>query len=244
MAEKTEYRIIHTAVTGSTNSDAKRLGMAGESDLMILADRQTDGRGRLGRSFISDEGGLYMTMLFAKHIRPTDALKVTVYTSLCVSRAIDRLMGLAPKIKWVNDIYLGGKKLSGILCEGLLGEDGNFTHVVVGIGLNVSGELPEEIRDIATALDEHTTSLPKIKTLAKEIADEMYRLSAWDFSDILREYKNRSCVLGKRVRVKRLGREEYTALAVDVDSDGALVLRLDNGGEERLATGEISVKVE
>ena len=244
MTAQPRYKTVCVPVTASTNSDAKAYARECDGDVMFLAKRQTQGRGRLGRTFVSNEGGLYMSMLFKKRLLPSAALKVTVYASLCVARAVKRLSGLDTEIKWVNDIYLGGKKLCGILCEGVMGEDGALSHLIVGIGLNVGGALPDEIDRIATALSHHTDRAVDIHELAEAIADEMYALSECSFESILSEYRTKSFVLGRRIRVIRPDGTEYFADALDIDSDGALIIKTDGGATERLATGEISIRAE
>lgn len=229
-------------LTESTNKLAKSEVNTALSDKLFVAARQSAGRGRLGRSFVSDEGGLYMTLLFSGKRRAEDALKITIYAAVCVARALEALADVKVKIKWVNDLFLAGKKLAGILCEGVFDGDGNV-RAVLGIGLNVHGALSAEISDIATTLSEHTERPVDIAELAARITAEIYSCADWDFPKVIEEYRARSLVIGKEVRViKPLA--EYSATVLDVDERGALVIRLPDGEVEHLDTGEVSIRLD
>lgn len=226
---------------GSTNGVAKAAPLGATRDGLYIAKSQSAGRGRLGRSFVSDEGGLYMTLRFERMLAPASATRATVYTAVAVSRAVEGLTGLSPKIKWVNDVLLGKKKLAGILCEGIVGDGGMISVLAVGIGINVLTVPSGEVGEIATALCEHTQECPDPITLAAAVTEQMYAMQNMIFSDVLNLYRERCAVFGKRVRViKPTG--EYFATAVEIDDDGALVIKTDDGGTEHLTTGEVSVR--
>ncbi len=229
-------------VIESTSTAAKSDAGRAECDVLYVARRQTAGRGRLGRSFISPEGGLYMSFLFCGERRAEDALKMTVYAAVCVARAIEALTGLDVKIKWVNDLFLGEKKLAGILCEGVFDTRGGICAAVLGIGVNLVGDLGLEIKDIATTLSEHTECVPSAEELLVKIVEELYSLSGERFADVLCEYRRRSCVIGKRVKVLKAD-SEYYATATDIDEAGRLVLQKEDGSCEHLMTGEVSVRL-
>lgn len=237
-----DVEIIYKEVTSSTNEIAKLAPRGVSKDQIYVAQEQTAGRGRLGRSFVSDTGGLYMTLRFERRLPPMVATKITVFAAVAVARVIERLTSLTPMIKWVNDIFIGDKKLAGILCEGVTDENGELAVIALGIGVNVFGTLSPEIAEIATTLSAHTEAAPDIPTLAAETVKEIYSLKDTPFSLIIDEYRRRSLVIGRRVRVLRQN-EEYHALARGIDDSGALVLERDNGKEEHLATGEISVRL-
>ncbi len=233
--------IICFEETDSTNKDAKTAARDVCGDTLFIAGRQTAGRGRLGRSFSSDGGGLYMTLLLKREMEPDYALKLTVTAAVCVKRALKRLRVPEVGIKWVNDIFLGEKKLAGILCEGACDEFGRITHAALGIGLNISPLSDEGLSDIATSLSEHMEAAPSKELLAAFITEEIYRALGERFSDILSEYKKSSVLIGRDVRVVKLSRE-YHAHVLDIDESGALVLLLDGGKVEHLCTGEVSVR--
>ena len=234
-------KIICFDLTGSTNRDAKDSASLLEGDALFVAKKQDTGRGRLGRSFSSGEGGLYMSLLFKRKMIPEDAVKITVYTAVCVRRAIKRLTGFDTSIKWVNDIFVGEKKLAGILCEGACDEFGQITHAVVGIGLNVLPVCDPSLSDIATSLSEHITELPTPLEIAAAITEEMYAESGESFESVISEYKNASCIIGRRVKVIN-PTEEYYAIAIDIDEDGALIVEMQDGAKKKLTSGDVSVR--
>ncbi|MBR2466648.1 MAG: biotin--[Clostridia bacterium] len=237
-----ELDIISFEETDSTNKDAKAVAKDTARDALFIAERQTAGRGRLGRSFSSDGGGLYMTLLLKRKMEPDDALKLTVTAAVCVARAVKKLCAIEVGIKWVNDIFLDGKKLAGILCEGACDEFGKITHAVLGIGLNIFPPSDEALSDIATALSEHMEAVPSKELLAAFITEEIYLALGESFSDVLSEYKKHSVLIGRDVRVIKLSCE-YSARVLDIDDKGALVLLLESGEIEHLGTGEVSVRL-
>ena len=154
----------------------------GTHDAVFLADSQTAGRGRLGRSFLSPAGrGIYLSILTARLPRGEDAVSVTAYAAVAVCRAIERLTSLSPVIKWVNDIYVGGRKVAGILAQGIVAPGSNeLSGVVMGVGINVLGkELDPEIDAIATTL-EREGDAPDRERLVTEIISRL-----WSYCPIL-----------------------------------------------------------
>ena len=172
---------------------------------------------------------------------PEDAVKITVYTAVCVRRAIKRLTGLDTSIKWVNDVFVGEKKLAGILCEGACDEFGQITHAVAGIGLNVLPVCDPSLSDIATSLSEHIKVYPTPFELAAAITEEMYGAKGEFFASVISEYKSVSSVIGRRVKVIN-PTEEYFAFASDIDDDGALIVEMQDGTKKRIASGEVSIR--
>lgn len=235
-------KVIRIKETESTNDLAKEYAKNGEEEgVVIVADSQTKGKGRLGRSFFSPYGtGLYMSVILRPGVE-RNGLLITSFASVAVCRAIKKVCGASPKIKWVNDVYLGGKKVCGILTESLIFE-GKAEYIILGIGLNVNGgEFPENIRDIATSIEKETFKKQDKEALLKEILNELDELyKSYENGDFLKESKELSCVLGKEVKVIR-GNEIYTAKAVDIDSLGGLVIERD-GKKETLNSGEVSIR--
>lgn len=218
------------SVTESTNLYLKteaRQGAAGPR--LVLADRQTGGRGRLGRSFQSPVGtGLYMSLLLPM---PAGGPPVTITAAVAVCLAIEELTGLSPKIKWVNDLFLRGKKVCGILAEGV------ENQVVVGIGVNVrtpEGGFPGA--PIAGTLEADV----RRDALAGRIAAHfLHLLETGDASAILAAYRARMPLIGATVTYTR-GDAIKTARILGVDADGGLTV--DCGGQtETLRAGEISL---
>lgn len=236
-----DINIVWLDFTGSTNTDAKLFARDAVFDAVFVADRQTAGRGRLGRSFSSDGGGLYMSLLFKRTLLPDEAMKITVYAAVCAARVIKRLTELDVKVKWVNDLFLGKKKLAGILCEGACDEFGKITHAVLGIGINIFKPEDPEISDIATSLSEHTDYLPSKEELAAAFICEMYTQAERDFISVINEYRSLSLLDGRRVTVIKPA-EQYSARVLGIDDLGALVIENEDGKKEYLATGEVSVR--
>ena len=239
-------KIIFYEDTDSTNTRAREYAnenlTENRSPVVFLAKRQSAGRGRRGRSFSSLSGGIYMSILTYPDadFNPTE---ITAYAAVALSRAIKKISGVEACIKWVNDLYIGGKKLAGILCEGEFDEKGKILYSVCGMGINVyKNELPEEISNIATSLEAEGVRTD-INSLSAEIIVEF--LEGWKGAaskENLDEYKARSIVLGREITVIRPN-ESYAATAVDILDDYSLLVRLPSGVCERVFTGEVSTKI-
>ena len=226
--------------TGSTNNECKALVAAGCSGYtLVVAKRQTAGKGRLGRSFYSPEGSIYMSLAFPVNMDISDAVKLTTAASVAVVKAIEGLTSHRPLIKWVNDVYLDGKKICGILTEGVTDmESGSVGHMVIGIGLNCgSGEFPEELRDIAASMDRQGAG--RCAIIAAILRELTACIEGAEFMDF---YRSRSFVLGKEINCIKNG-TVTPAVAIAIDDSGALVVRTDDGAQQVLNTGEISVRV-
>ncbi len=237
-------KIFALRETDSTNNEAKRLLADGlDTNALIVADSQTSGRGRRGRSFYSPpDSGLYMSLILRKDLALADGLTLTTLTAVAVSRVIRRLTGKLPAIKWVNDIYLGDKKICGILTEAVTNiESGRIDSVVIGIGINVNtADFPAELRSTAGSLE--TNSLTRGE-LAAAVAGEVLTMTD-DISNrsYLDEYRELSMVIGKNIAFYRINTVQYAA-AVGIDNSGGLIVRLQDGSEETLSSGEITVRL-
>lgn len=231
----TVYRSID-----STNNEAKRYAMLGAPHgTIIAADAQTNGRGRRGKSFYSPAGtGLYLSVV----LRPEKPLSDCVYTTIASADAladtIEELTDCEPKIKWVNDIIVNGRKVCGILTEAVSDiESGMAETVIVGVGLNVTTEdFPPEISRTAGSLRCSATRNSLAAGIISRIIEYTRRA---DSRELLDRYRSRSAVLGQTVGFIRNG-ETVTALADSIDDDGSLIVRTENG-IERLRSGEISI---
>lgn len=215
---------------------------------VIIADSQTGGRGRLGRSFCSPPGaGLYMSILLRPDLVPEQSVLITAAAAAAAAEAVEAVSGVTVGIKWVNDIFYNNKKLCGILTEGSVAPSGNkLSYAVLGIGLNIYEPpcgFPPEIADVACAL--YPTPLPGFKLrLAAEILKRFYKLyRALPNKDFLEIYRSHSAVIGKRVRLFS-GNGEYFATAISIDDDCALTVKTDDGRLRRLNHGEISLRID
>lgn len=212
----------------STSDECRRRLAAGENRCLVLAQRQTLGRGRSGKSFVSPEGGLYMSMLM--EMQP-DTVGLTCRAAVETAETIELLTGKSCGIKWVNDLYYQGKKVCGILAEAV-GE-----HVILGIGVNLTPvPLPEELEQIAGFLDCGDVR----EALAAEIAGRFFRERGRE--DYMEEYRRRSVVLGEMLSC-RTGDRTFSALAVGIDDDGGLTV-LGPEGRETLRFGEVFLKMQ
>lgn len=207
----------------STNTYLKELARHGAPHgTVVLADHQTDGRGRRGRSFSSPEGGLYLSVL----LRQAPDLRLTPMAAEAARRAIREASGLESRIKWINDLVYGGKKLCGILTE-LCGD-----AVVIGIGINCRG-IPHEV---ATSLEESGYPCDRSRLAAAVIA-QLSRMHP----DWMQDYKAHCLTVGQDVQLIQNGAVRF-AHADGIDDMGALLVTLEDGTKERIFSGEASVR--
>lgn len=244
-----KHEILVCRCVDSTNQEVKRRALSGaEQGLVILAEEQTAGKGRRGRSFYSPPGaGIYMSALF----RPTterakDIVLITTAASVAVCRAIRRVLREEPEIKWVNDVYLRGKKICGILTEAVSDfESGRIDTVVVGIGINYrmpEEDIPEDLRDIVGSVCTGEISAPR-NSLVAAVINELFDLyDGLSEKSFMEDYRRWSNVLGKEVRFSSGDDWEY-GTAVDIDEDGGLIVRKKDGSELVLRTGEITLRL-
>ncbi len=231
--------------TGSTNEDLKKRLQAPHGTA-LLALRQTGGKGRLGRQFSSPQGGLYLSLLLRPQRPPEALLHLTAMAAVAVRRAILRRWGLDVKIKWTNDLVYEGKKLCGILTELVMAEDG-LPRIIVGVGLNCNGlleDFPEELRSMVTSIRLLTGKTVDVPAAAEGILEELYQMDRVLFTEKaawLREYEAACITVGREVRIVR-GQEERFATALGIDENGGLRVRLSEGREETISTGEVSVR--
>ncbi len=236
-ADISEIFVLETV--NSTNLYAKELAAkGGKSNTVVLANHQTAGRGRLGREFYSpSDTGLYMSILIRNEQVSLDPSGLTVAAGVAVCRAISTVCHRNPQIKWVNDIFLDGKKVCGILAESGY-ESGVLSYVVTGIGLNISTEVfPGELSSIAGSLGGNINR----SIIAGEIIKEFYRLiPLCGGRELIDEYKELSLVLGKKITFTKEGRE-YSGIATDINIEGNLIVSLENSETVTLKSGEISL---
>ena len=233
----------------STNNELKRRADTAPDGLAVLAQEQTGGRGRLGRSFVSPAGkGLYLSVLLRPQCVLADAGMLTAWTAVAVCRALERCCGVRAGIKWPNDIVLEDRKLCGILTElELEAETAALRHVIVGVGINVSQDAADfgpEVAPVAISLAQALGQAPRRSQLAAEVLsalDDLYRAFPAQKADYLARYRALCVTAGRAVRVLRPG-QVRTGTAEAVNEDFALLVRWDNGEQEALSSGEVSVR--
>ncbi len=228
---------------GSTNDEARKYAARGSGkNAFFIAREQTSGRGRRGRAFVSREGGLYISYLLHPKLPASEAIMLTVFSAVALAKTVDETCGAKPKIKWVNDLFLGGKKLAGILAEGEFCEDGTgFKHAVVGIGINLHGKsVPEELSGIATTLEIETGARVDIVEFAQNLAKRLASFEESLSESYMNEYRSRSLVIGKRVGLVSSG-ESFSATVLGIEDDGAIRVMLDEGEEKIFYSAEIGI---
>lgn len=230
-------------IVDSTNSEAKRMIADGLSETAIIAaETQSAGRGRRGRSFFSpSKSGIYFSAVLHPDITLEDAASITAAAAVAVADSIKSATKKDPKIKWVNDIFIDGKKVCGILTEAISDfESGTVQAIVVGIGVNLTtGEFPEEISAVAGSVDENLNRcaliadiFSRLSALCSELPDKRF----------MNDYRNYSLVLGKPVTFTRNG-VTYSAVANSITDGGELEVTTDSGETMLLNSGEISIKL-
>lgn len=236
--------ILVLADTDSTNRVGKEMARAGAKEgTLIVALSQSGGRGRLGRTFFSPKGGIYMSLLLRPSLPMEHFLRITTAAAVAVARAVEKVTGKETGIKWVNDIFMNGKKVCGILCEAGTGAETQKTEfAVLGIGINVRKQtVPEELKDIVGCLEDFSEEVNPNLLIAQVLREFFGMYEKLSESSYMEEYKKRSVLIGKTVTVPD-ERGTYTALVTDIDEEGRLVV--DAKGEiRRIGAGEVSVRL-
>ena len=234
--------------TDTTNNRARELALEGAPEgTLVVAEKQTAGRGRRGKVWESPLGtGIWMSLVLRPQIMPAEASVLTLLCGLATAEAIEAETGLSAGIKWPNDILINGKKAVGILTE-MDCEMSEVHFVIPGIGINVNtASFPPEIAEIATSLYLEcgkTVSRRRLVHKVLERLEEHYEtfLRTGSFDAMLEDYRKHCITLGKEVHV--LGREPFFAEALDITPEGELLVRrADNGKEEVVFSGEVSIR--
>ncbi|MCL1842962.1 MAG: biotin--[acetyl-CoA-carboxylase] ligase [Defluviitaleaceae bacterium] len=237
--------IMHSSLD-STNAEAKRMAITNaKHGTVIIADHQTDGKGRYGRSFFSPKGhGIYMSFILhpPKIFQEVPTL-VTIFAAVAVCEAIEIVCKKKPQIKWVNDIFLDGKKICGISTEAVTDlESGSIQWFVLGIGVNFtmpeSGIPPEFEQTIGAIYSEKPNTARNY--LAAEIINNISKLVRQN-KTFVEKYRSRLMMLGEKITVYGMGKE-YEATAIDIDEIGQLLVKTTDGEMHLLSSGEVSVK--
>ena len=238
------WQVQHLTETDSTNTVAKRLAAEGAPEgTVIVADRQTSGKGRLGRSFHAPMGGLYLSLVIRPELPLIDMMKVTACAASAVYCALQDV-GVTAQIKWVNDLFLNGRKICGILTESSFNAElMTPDYLVIGIGINLhpAPHLPEVLKPILTDLTTETGSAPLRCVLSAGILRHLEAyLSGIQAHTFLDVYRDNSCTIGRRVRVMLNG-VPCEALAVGFAEDAGLIVRCDDGSEHTIRTGSAEI---
>ena len=239
-----ECEIILFDEVDSTNTQAKAYAQKGAfKPTLFLAESQSAGRGRQGKSFYSPKDtGLYMTLLYPASGQVFNAVRITAKASAAVVKGLEQLTDAELSIKWVNDIMLDGKKICGILCESVTEKDNvTLRGLVIGVGVNLStSDFPDDIKDRAGSLN--SLGIDKNEAAAAIAKELIFEASHLQDTAYLTLYRERSCVTGREIVYTENG-ESRQGFAEAIDDNGALIVRRGDGSHTVLMSGEISVRV-
>jgi len=233
--------------TGSTNDIADKLARDGVAEgVVVFAESQTKGRGRLGREWISPPGlGLWFSVLLRPQLPPSSVTQLTIAAATAVARALRSQTGLTPQIKWPNDILIRGRKAVGILTE-LSAELDRVRHVVIGIGVDVNAEsFPGELAAVATSLalaaGRRFSRGDIAAAILQELDHDYARITKGEFAALAEEWEQQCVTLGQRVQI-HIGNRTVSGRCESLDNDGALLVRTDHGHLERIIGGDVVVE--
>ncbi len=230
---------------------------------IFIAEKQTAGRGRLGRTFVSPEKtGIYISVIYAPKGGITNPARLTACAAVAICRAIKNVIcklpegtSIEPQIKWINDIFVNGKKVCGVLAEGVANfESGMIEAAVVGMGINIKKNTTAfegQLADVVGTLEDATSAKISRLEIAAEIAGQVLKIFEEDASceaahkAIIKEYKEASFLIGRELTVYPLIGDEkssYKATATDIDDNAGLIVTLEDGSKRTLSSGEVSLK--
>jgi BirA family biotin operon repressor/biotin-[acetyl-CoA-carboxylase] ligase len=239
--------VVYYPEVDSTNEIARQLALQGAAEgTLVVAERQTKGKGRLGRTWISPEGeGLWFSLILRPKMLPQEAPRATLVAAVAVAQALRQETGLNIRIKWPNDLLLEGKKITGILTE-MNSEIGRINFLVVGIGINVNlnfETIPPEISATATSLSAYLTQPVSRLVLLQRCLEELEKYyELWQkgaFPEILVEWRQLSATLGNQVQIKMFD-DTIEGFAEEVELDGSLRLRLADGSVYQVIAGDVA----
>ncbi len=244
-----QNHILYFDTLPSTNDHAKLLAQQGAPEgTVVIAGSQTAGRGRMGRSFHApDSLGLYLSLILRPCCEPGKLMHLTCAAATAACNAVENCTGIRPMVKWINDLILETKKLGGILTElSVNSKTGLVDWAIIGIGINClhkSSDFPTELQSIATSLlDSSGIHLPPAK-LASALIQALYDMNSrlWDKTTLMAAYRQDCLTLGKEVMLIQ-GDNKIPVTAVDIASDGSLLVRYPDGNEASVYSGEISIR--
>lgn len=237
----------------STNLEAKRLILNSSisNPSLIIANEQSQGKGRFGKMFFSPKNsGIYFSIIENSFTNLKNSTFITICTALAITRAIEKLTGFSTQIKWVNDIFFNGKKICGILTEAITNfETGEIEKLIIGIGINFSTiDFPKELESAGSLFSPLSLNSNKItrNDLIINIVTELdlffKNFNSLNYREIIEEYKSKSNILGKEILVTLPNTPPFSAIAVDIDEFGHLIIKKESNEILSLNYGEVSIK--
>lgn len=239
--------IIHKQSIPSTQKYAHELAINGATHgTIVIADEQTEGRGRINKPFHSKrEQGIWMSLILRPNLLPYLAPQLTLLTATVLADVIDNNMSLRPQIKWPNDILINSKKISGILTE-MQAEQDQILYVIIGIGINVNQDItdfPDSLRDIVTSLkietEEHWELVSFIQALLKTFEEKYNQFMQDGFDSVKINWENYGFKINEQLEITT-GKETWQGLFLGIAEDGALLIERELGKVEKIYSGEIS----
>lgn len=235
-------RVIYHSQVTSTMELAKKEALAGVLDgTVIIADEQTAGKGRMGRLWSSPKGCIALSIVL--YPKPASLSFLIMVASLAVIRTIKCVTGLCARIKWPNDILINGKKVCGVLVEsGVQDNESNYAVIGIGVNVNLKATCLDEVSLTATSLsDELGKRVSRLETVRKLLCEiESLYLSAQEGEAVYGEWRQNLETLGRKVQV-RSGNNLYKGVAEDVEKDGSLMLRLEDGSQKCIVAGDVTL---
>lgn len=236
----------------STNTLAKSMARSGAPEgTVVIANSQTDGRGRMGREFVSRAGmGVYMSVILRPNCSPAQLMHLTCAVGTAMCDAVENVTGLRPGIKWINDLIMDGRKVGGILTELSVDTATGLTEwAVIGIGINClqsQDDFPAALHHIAGSLTMATGKPVDRAELSAAMIQALWQLSGvllTNKSPIMERYRKDCITLGHAITV-HTAQDAYPAFARDVDPDGSLIIELPDGSRRTVSSGEVSIRSE
>jgi BirA family biotin operon repressor/biotin-[acetyl-CoA-carboxylase] ligase len=240
--------ILFLREVGSTNDLAKELaGYGADEGMVVVAETQTFGRGRLDREWFSPVGGLWFSVVLRPELKTAEAVRLVFVAGLAVAEVLRELYGLMVETKWPNDVLVKGRKVCGILSEmNTIGEKVNY--VIVGVGVNanfVKKAFPEDLKTVATSLENELGRKVRLEELFRALLEKLENVYALflkeGFGPVLGKWKTYAGFLGCQVEVAS-GTEKWVGLASDVENDGVLIMRLEDGTVKRVFVGDATLR--
>ena len=237
--KKIGNNIIHFETINSTNSYAKQiLNKSPVEGTIILADIQTQGRGRKNRKWSSPRGGLWFSIILYPNIPYEKGMLITMAVSISISQAVEEITNIRPIIKWPNDLLIDGKKVCGILTE--FDTTGNIKGCVVGVGINVNNYIDCDLKEIATSLSNKYGSKINLKNLLQSILrnfnNNYKKITCQNFQAIRESWFKYSKIIGKKIKV--INEEMMVGTVVDIDENGNIILQIKDK-KKKISNGDI-----
>jgi BirA family biotin operon repressor/biotin-[acetyl-CoA-carboxylase] ligase len=243
--------IVFLREVGSTNDYAKELANYGAPEgTVVIAETQKAGRGRLGREWVSPKGGLYFSIVLRPKLIASEAVGLVFVAGLAVAKVLNEVYGLKAETKWPNDVLVNGKKICGILSEMTTTRE-KVNYAIVGIGINANIDVEKrfqgQLKTVVTSIENElgrTVKLEELFVVLLEKLESLYELFLKEgFNPILEGWKSYATFLGCQVEAVGLG-GKWVGLALDVEDDGSLIIRLENGTVKHLFAGDVSLRSE